>query len=538
MNLNTHKLSGLSYCLLLFTMTTVAACHSDNTRDTNYYETPIAPSDFHVTFNQGHWSLNWSDKSENENGFHIWFSEKSPDSLKVVKETLAGATSDSIKGEYDPDRTYYWGITAYNIAGESARDTASLLLTPELAGINQIYVKSQNNTFVLYLNNQPFFIKGIGGTTRISEAKTSGANSFRTWDGNSLETVSKNLKIAADNGMYMMNGYWLSHNEADYKNEAYKEKSRKEVTLLAETFKNNKNLLIWCLGNELEMGVDKKEAWLFVEELAQLVKKIDPYHPVAMVISYNPSAAANVARYIPSIDILGVNAYGAVGAIDKLINNAGYKGAYMITEWGPNGTWEVGKTTWGAPIEQTSEEKRIVYEERYANAKKVNCLGSFVFLWGQKQETTPSWFGMFAEQGVDGLPLNAEAYPTVEAMTKCWSGTYPEKRAPIVRWMRLAGKTPGQSVTLQKNQEYPAQVEVYVHPGQTVQYVWEVLREATKLGVGGSYEPRPERIGQVITSSSNKQQIHVGAPGNYRLYVYTMSDCGFIGSANIPFKVE
>ena len=46
------------------------------------------------------------------------------------------------------------------------------------------------------------------------------------------------------------------------------------------------------------------------------------------------------------------------------------------------------------PIEQTSEEKRQVYEERYTQYISANprCLGSFVFLWGQKEERPPTWF--------------------------------------------------------------------------------------------------------------------------------------------------
>ena len=60
----------------------------------------------------------------------------------------------------------------------------------------------------------------------------------------------------------------------------------------------------------------------------------------------------------------------------------------MITEWGPNGHWESPTTTWNVPIEQTSTEKAASYGERYdiiAN-DSINCLGSYVFLWGQKSK--------------------------------------------------------------------------------------------------------------------------------------------------------
>jgi hypothetical protein len=74
----------------------------------------------------------------------------------------------------------------------------------------------------------------------------------------------------------------------------------------------------------------------------------------------------------------------------------------VITEFGPPGPWEVRKTSWGAPVEPTSTEKAKIYLRNHSGAiaaESAQCLGSYAFLWGHKQEATATWFGMFLPSG-------------------------------------------------------------------------------------------------------------------------------------------
>lgn len=402
-----------------------------------------------------------------------------------------------------------------------------------------IEIKKKAEGFCLYVDGTPTYIKGIGGNHRLDIAARSGANAFRTWGGD-IETVAKALQDAAAHGMWVMQGIDMTKDSARYHDEVYKNEKREEVRRLAETFKNDKSLLAWGIGNEIDLGnANIEAAWNFVEELAQLIKSIDKRHLVSTVISYKASALNMIARYAPSLDYVGINVYGPMQEVRATVDHSDYKGPIMITEWGPTGWWETTYTEWKAPIEQTSEEKRQVYEERYSQyiASNPRCLGSFVFLWGQKEERTPTWFSMFVENGVDGLPLKGEKTPMVEAMQRVWNKQEPEQTAPVVQTLTVNGQHSSASVRVSKGSTFEGEVKAADKESSKLTYVWEILKEATVLGFGGSYEPRPERVGTVLTTDTQKCQFAINTPGNYRLYVYVLDDDGFVSTVNQPFQV-
>lgn len=402
-----------------------------------------------------------------------------------------------------------------------------------------IEIKQAGDGYKLYIDGRDTYIKGVGGTYRLDVASQSGANAFRTWGGD-VEEVKKNLTLAAENKMYVMQGIGLTKDSIRYYDDAYKNKVREEVRVLAETFKNDTSLLAWGIGNEIELGnANIGVAWQFVEELAQLIKSIDKRHLVSTVVSYNPAALDSIAKFVPSLDYVGINVYGPMGEVKEAVDQSDYKGAFMITEWGPTGWWETATTDWKAPIEQTSEEKRVVYEERYTQYIQSNprCLGSFVFLWGQKEERTPTWFSMFVEDAVDQLPLKGEKTPMVEAMQRVWTGKALTETAPVIEGMTMNAKHAIDNICVKAGETFNAQVSVIDKENEELTYVWEILKEATVLGFGGSYEPRPDRVGEVMTSDKNLYEGTVSEPGEYRLYVYVLDNTGFVSTVNVPFQV-
>ena len=402
-----------------------------------------------------------------------------------------------------------------------------------------IAIKKAADGYKMYIDGRETYIKGVGGTYRLDVASQSGANAFRTWGG-SVEEVTKILAQASENNMYVMQGIGLPKDSMRYYDAAFKNKMREEVRTLAETFKNDTCLLAWGIGNEIELGnANIGAAWSFVEELAQIIKSVDKRHLVSTVISYNPSALDSIAKYVPSLDYVGINVYGPMNEVQNTFEKSDYKGPFMITEWGPTGWWETATTEWKAPIEQTSEEKLQVYEERYTKYIQSNprCLGSFVFLWGQKEERPPTWFSMFVEDNVDQLPLHGEKTPMVEAMQRVWTGRELTETAPVIEGMTINDKYAIDNVQVKAGKPFKAHVAVTDKENDRLTYVWEILKEATVLGFGGSYEPRPDRVGEVVTSDTDTYEVAVDMPGEYRLYVYVLDNTGFVSTVNVPFQV-
>lgn len=127
----------------------------------------------------------------------------------------------------------------------------------------------------------------------------------------------------------------------DYENEEQKKTMMNNVRTMVEEFKDEPFILFWLLGNENNYGLgcnaDKKpEAYYkFVEEVAQMIKSIDKNHPVA-ICNGDIIFLDIFAKYCPSVDIFGVNAYRGdygFGSLWENVNDLAGKPAF-ITEYG------------------------------------------------------------------------------------------------------------------------------------------------------------------------------------------------------------
>ncbi|WP_146027212.1 glycoside hydrolase family 2 TIM barrel-domain containing protein [Bowmanella denitrificans] len=394
----------------------------------------------------------------------------------------------------------------------------------------------QDGQWRILRGGEPYFIKGAGGSHSPALLAQSGGNSVRTWSTDNAEAV---LNSAQQNGLTVMLGLRLGKERHgfDYNDQQAVAEQKERVRQLVLKYKDHPALLAWGIGNEVDLFYTNTNVWYAVEDIAAMIQELDPNHLVTTVTAgIDKSKAELIAQRVPSIDYLSINIYGGLENLPAHLDSIGYQGAYVVTEWGPTGHWEVPKTDWGVPIEQSSTEKAQVYRHRYQQgiaAAPERALGSYAFLWGQKQETTPTWYGVFTEAG--------KANEVVDSLTYLWTGQWPLSRAPSISGFSLNGQTAGQSVHVKAGQAVNVQLTYQPGSEDSASIRWEVLPESTDIKAGGDPEARPQAVVLTVTPTEQPGQMAFAAPqtpGPYRLFAYVENATGKVATANIPFMVD
>lgn len=397
--------------------------------------------------------------------------------------------------------------------------------------IVQIAYDSAGN-YQLCKDGKPYFIKGAGGTVQLKTLSERGGNTIRTWG---LDNAKALLDSAYLHGISVTLGYWLMHegsNNFTYNNAAAVAEQKEKVLAKVRELKDHPALLAWGLGNELNYNNSNLKTWDALEDLAASVHQIDGKHPTTTVLASVTSAVNDVAKRCPSIDILGINEYGDLSGISSRMRNTKWKGPYSITEWGPTGHLQAPVTQWRAPIEQTSTQKAALVKKNYPIiiSDKARSLGSYIFLWGQKQERTHTWYGLFTDKG--------EPTEVVDVMENAWTGKWPVNRAPSIDSILIEGRRAQSSAVFSKDSILNATV-IATDIDDSIEYRWELLDEASELGDGGSFEPIPKSYTDVWMEN-NGNQIKFKAPdsGAFRLFVFAIDRDKKVATANFPFFVK
>ena len=401
---------------------------------------------------------------------------------------------------------------------------------PTAAAPVKVELTRTGETWELQRDGKPFFVKGAGGTNRLNLLAAAGANSVRTWGAENLEPL---LDEAHKNGLTVTVGIWLRH-EGDkgfsYDKPAMLKEQLDLVRKAVLRYKDHPAVLMWGIGNEMEgyADGDKPSIWKHVNEAAKLAKSLDANHPVmTVIVELGGKRIPSVNQYCPDVDIVGINSYAGAASIATRYAAFNPTKPYIITEFGTPGFWEVGKTSWGAPLEPTSNEKADSYRRAYLGSvhQKPLSLGSYAFLWGNKQERTATWFGMFLP---DGTKVNA-----VDTMTELWSGKPPQVACPAIKELRPVSSTeltPGQSLKIRLVANDPANLPLRVR--------WVIQPEQTKTLSAGKEEQLLPEIKSAIKQGDERgcEIIAPNVAGGYRAFAYVHNDVG-ASVGNVPFRV-
>ncbi len=396
--------------------------------------------------------------------------------------------------------------------------------------VPHVFIENKDGKFVLMRHGEPYKLKGAGGDSHFAELAAAGGNSVRTWGVDDLDRI---LDEAHKHGLTVCAGIWLGHQRHgfDYQDKTAAAKQLKESLDAIRKYKDHPALLLWGVGNEMEgEGTDEK-VWEAVNEIAREIKRVDPNHPTMTVIAElgeNESKIHSIERLCPDIDIIGVNSYGGIESVGPRFRQAKSSKPYIITEHGPLGPWEVGKTSWGAPLEWTSTQKGSFYSEGHReNVVKQSglCLGSYAFLWGHKQETTATWFGMLLP---DGSRLAA-----VDAMAEAWTGTPPKNRCP-----QISALTASRTNSLKPDDVIQAEVTVSDPEKDDLTIKWVLRSDSGTIGVGGDRQQAESTFAEAVKSDANQATVTIPeGRGAYRLFAYVYDDQGGAAVANIPLFV-
>jgi len=398
-----------------------------------------------------------------------------------------------------------------------------------------VKVKKDKGVYTLYRNNELYYIRGAGGYQYYDKLQECGGNSVRLW---SADNAQAYLDKAQSLGLTVTLGLQLGQERTgfDYNDAKAVKKQFDEVKKQVLQYKDHPALLMWGVGNEVDQFAKNYKVWDAVRDIVKYIHETDPNHPTTTMLAGVPTRhIKEIVKRCPELDVLSINAFKWIQPVRKDITDAGWKGPYLIGEWGASGYWEAEKVPWGTFIEETSTQKAEVCAERYKlgiTDNKDRCLGSYIYFWGWKQARTHTLLSLFSETGHETAVL--------DFLHKEWKGKERVNRAPSIQPIGIDDKAVTQAIYFQPASEHSAYVEVKDPDGDKIFYHWEIYPESTEKKEGGDTEAKPKLLMGLFQNGKQKT-LSFKVPqkeGPYRLFVTAYDDHNHMATANLPFYVK
>ena len=148
----------------------------------------------------------------------------------------------------------------------------------------KVKLQQLNERYQLVVNGQPFYIKGAGlEWGNIKSLADFGGKAFRTWR---VETGKHSaleiLDCAQEHGLMVCMGLDVARERHgfDYDDAQMVAQQKALIEKDVRNLKDHPALLMWGIGNELNLRHRNPKVWDAVEDIAQMIHRLDPNHPV------------------------------------------------------------------------------------------------------------------------------------------------------------------------------------------------------------------------------------------------------------------
>ena len=401
-----------------------------------------------------------------------------------------------------------------------------------------VFIKKNDKGFQLYRNGIPFYIKGASGNSHFKELAEIGGNAIRLYDTINLsnfldEALRNDLAVIVD---IPIPKYYKEYNL--YGNDQDNIRITQKIKVLVKKYKSHPALLMWNLGNEVNYPL---VFWsnTFIKtfnEIIDLIHIEDPNHPVCTSIAgTSRKSIISIHIHSPGIDLFSFNSFGDLKSNNYHLSQISYLfGAipYYISEWGPDGDWQVNRTSWMAPIEPTSSKKIEQIKTRYKIITENNdasCLGSLVFYWGNKLECTQTWFSLF---------MDDHRSEVINEIENLWKKSNSKSPLFDLDYMLLDSRGALDNIVFAPGELKFAEVVFSKIKTDSVRIKWEIFPEVWYNDTTINRKKPRKAVNCFNDFEKNKANfITPGIEGPYRIFAYIYDQKGNFATTNTPFYV-
>jgi hypothetical protein len=232
-------------------------------------------------------------------------------------------------------------------------------------------------------------------------ARDMGANAVRTWGIASQRYFNQ----ALNNGLLVDAGVWFdpvrNGKPHSYTDARYREQLTQEVMTYVKIMKHHPALLSWNLGNEVFSHTDSEKERIafgtFLKQLIDAVHKEDPNHPVIYSCPDGTSELRYLKKYVPNLDILGINTYGEYRSALRWLEINQYDKPVIATEFGCRGGWSQPRDNNNMPYDPFDQYKALDYDSLWHQIEhsRGSSLGGYAFVMGpQRNQFSLTWFNL------------------------------------------------------------------------------------------------------------------------------------------------